>query len=82
MRVIAANAGFQPDVVVEKVKEAPPGYGLDARTGKIVDVQENGIRDAQPVVEKAFEIAASGASLMMTTDVIVHLRLPPETLEP
>jgi chaperonin GroEL len=82
LRAIAQNAGFQPDVVIEKIKDAPEGTGFDARSGKIVDMRENGILDAVLVLVKALEIAASGAALALTTDVLVHHRKPVETVEP
>jgi chaperonin GroEL len=82
LRAIAQNAGFLPDLVVEKVKEAPRGAGFDACQGKIVDLRASGIVDAALVLEKALQVAASGAAQALTTDVIVHHRRPVETVEP
>jgi chaperonin GroEL len=82
MRCIARNAGYVPEVIIEKVKACPKGYGFDARSGKIVDMRACGIVDSALVLVKALEIAVSGAAIALTTDVIVHHRLPKETIEP
>jgi chaperonin GroEL len=82
MRTIAWNAGAVPDVVVEKAKAAPAGFGFDARNRKIVDMRQAGIVDAVLVLKKALEIAVSGAAMALTTDVIVHHRKPEISIEP
>ncbi len=82
MRCIAKNAGYVPDVIVEKVKESPKGHGFDAISGKIVDMRASGILDSFLVLEKALQIALSGASMALTTDVIIHHRWPKESVEP
>ena len=82
LRAIVKNAGYVPDVIVEKVKAAPHGYGFDARTGQMVDVRSCGIVDPLTVLQKALEIAVSGAVMALTTDVIVHHRMPVESVEP
>jgi chaperonin GroEL len=82
MRTIAKNAGCSPDVMVEKVKAFPKGYGVDARTRQIVDLRQAGIVDSLLVLKKALEIAVSGAAMALTTDVIVHHRKPEISIEP
>jgi chaperonin GroEL len=82
MRTIASNAGYQPDIVIEKVRSTPKGFGLDARSGQIVDLRKAGIFDSARVLKKALEIAVSGAAMALTTDVIIHHKKPKETLEP
>ena len=82
MRTIAHNAGYIPDVIVERVRMAPPGFGFDARTGTLVDMRQAGILDAAAVLGKALEIAVHGAAMVLTTDVIVHHAEPKESLEP
>jgi chaperonin GroEL len=82
MRAIAKNAGCMPDVMVEKVKAFPKGYGVDARTRQIVDMRQAGIVDSVLVLKKALEIAVSGAAMALTTDVIVHHKKPEISLEP
>lgn len=82
LRAIAANAGAQSDLMVANVRAAPQGHGFDARTTKIVDCAQSGILDSTFVLQKAVEIAVSGAAVALTTDVIVHHRSPVESLEP
>ncbi len=82
MRAIAQNAGSVPDVVIEKAKDAPQGYGFDARTRKITDMAAAGVVDSVRVLKKALETAVSGASMALTTDVIVHHKKPKESIEP
>jgi chaperonin GroEL len=82
MRAIARNAGCNPDVMVEKVKAFPKGYGVDARTRQIVDMRQAGIVDSVLVLKKALEIAVSGAAMALTTDVIVHHKKPEISIEP
>ncbi len=82
MRTIARNAGSLPDLILEKVKECPPGHGFDARTRQLVDMRAAGIQDALAVLKQALAIAVSGAAMTLTTDVIVHHKQPKESLEP
>lgn len=81
-RAIARNAGHSPDVILEQAKAAAPGYGFDARAGRIVDLRAAGVRDPLNVLRAAVEVAASGAAMALTTDVIVHHRQPIESIEP
>ncbi len=69
MRVIARNAGYEPEVILENRQSSPRGAGIDARTGQIVDMQCSGILDPLSVVQKAIEVAVSGAVMALTTDV-------------
>ena len=82
MRTIATNAGYLPDIIIEKVKSCPKGYGFDALKRQIVDMRQAGVLDSVRVLEKALEIAVSGAAMTLTTDIIVHHKKPKETLEP
>jgi chaperonin GroEL len=82
MRVIVFNAGGNPDIILEKIKDRPAGYGYDGRTRQIVDMRQAGILDSVVVLKKALETAVSGAAMALTTDVIVHHRKPKESLEP
>ncbi len=82
MRVIANNAGYSADVVLDHVGSSPSGYGFDARSEQIVDLRERGILDSVRVLEKALEVAVSGAAMALTTDVIIHHKKPKETIEP
>ena len=82
MRTIVTNAGFQPDVVLDHVKSSPAGYGFDVLTEKITDMKQAGILDSLTVLEKALDIAVSGAAITLTTDVIVHVKEPRESINP
>jgi chaperonin GroEL len=69
---IAENAGYDGDVVVEKVKEGKTaGFGFNAGTGEYTDLVKAGIIDAALVVKTALSNAASVAGLMLTTDVVI-----------
>jgi chaperonin GroEL len=82
LRAIVRNAGYMPDIVVEKVKAAPAGYGFDVRTGQIVAMRECGVVDALTVLTKALQVAVCGAASALTTDVIIHHKRPIESIEP
>jgi chaperonin GroEL len=68
---IAENAGFDGDVVVEKVKELSGNKGFNAATGDYEDLVKTGIIDAALVAKTALINAASVAGLMLTTDVLI-----------
>jgi len=68
---ISNNAGWEGNVVVEKVKEMKTTWGFDALSEKYVDMIEAGIIDPTKVVRIAVQNAASVASLLLTTDALV-----------
>ncbi len=69
---IAQNAGFDGDLVVEKVKEGKGGnFGFNAATGEYTDLVKQGILDAALVAKTALINAASVSGLMLTTDVLI-----------
>ena len=71
LRQIASNAGLKGSVVVEKVKTLPEGQGLDAMSGKYVNMIDAGIIDPAKVTRSALQNAASIAALLLTTEVII-----------
>ncbi len=71
MRQIAENAGYDGDLVVERVKEAKGNNGFNAATGEYIDLVKSGIIDAALVAKTALVNAASVAGLMLTTDVLI-----------
>jgi chaperonin GroEL len=71
LKQIAANAGMEGSVVVEKVKSLPQGEGLDALNGKYVNMIDAGIIDPAKVTRSALQNAASIAALLLTTEVVV-----------
>lgn len=68
---IANNAGWEGNVVVEKVKDMKTTWGFDALSEKYVDMVEAGIIDPTKVVRVAVQNAASIASVLLTTDALV-----------
>jgi chaperonin GroEL len=71
LHLIAANAGMQGDVVVEKVMTLKKGEGLDAAKGDYVDMVKAGIIDPVKVTRSAVQNAGSIAAMILTTDVLV-----------
>jgi chaperonin GroEL len=71
LRTIAENAGLEGSVVVEQVRNAKAGEGLDAQTGKIVDMVKKGIVDPAKVTRSTIQNAASIAGLVLTTEALV-----------
>jgi chaperonin GroEL len=63
-------------------KLAGTGHGLDARSGKIVDVVEAGIRDVADVQKRAVRSAVRSAALALTVDVLIHRKEPEQSVEP
>lgn len=62
LRVIAANAGDEPSVVVAKVLEGKGNFGYNAATGEYGDLVEAGVVDPTKVTRTALQNAASIAS--------------------
>jgi chaperonin GroEL len=71
LKIIAANAGLEGGVVVEKVRTLGPGEGLNAATGVYEDLFKAGVIDAAKVTRSALQNAASIAGLFLTTEAIV-----------
>ncbi|HTR06332.1 MAG TPA: chaperonin GroEL [Paraburkholderia sp.] len=71
LRVIAANAGDEPSVVVAKVLEGKGNFGYNAATGEYGDLVEAGVVDPTKVTRTALQNAASIAGLILTTDATV-----------
>ena len=71
IRQIAANAGDEPSVVVNKVLEGKGNYGYNAATGEYGDLVESGVLDPTKVTRYALQNAASVAGLILTTDAMV-----------
>ncbi len=68
---IAANAGLEGSVIINKVKESPVGVGFDAYNEKYVDMVEAGILDPAKVTRSALQNATSVASTLLTTESAV-----------
>ena len=72
VRQIAANAGIEGSVIVERLKtEQKTGYGYNALTGEFQDMIEAGIVDPTKVTRSALENASSVAATILTTESLV-----------
>ncbi|HOV25609.1 MAG TPA: chaperonin GroEL [Pseudobacteroides sp.] len=71
VRQIAANAGLEGSVIVDKIKSSDVGIGFDALNEKYVNMIESGIVDPAKVTRSALQNAASIASMVLTTESIV-----------
>lgn len=68
---IAANAGLEGSVIINKVRESEVGMGFDAYNEKYVDMVEAGILDPAKVTRSALQNATSVASTLLTTESVV-----------
>jgi len=71
LRQIVANAGMEPSVVLNKVREGKGNFGCNAATGEYGDMVKMGILDPTKVARTALQNAASVAGLMITTECMV-----------
>jgi chaperonin GroEL len=76
-RWIAANAGDEPSVVINKLVEGKGNFGFNAQTGEYGDLVQMGVLDPTKVARCALQNAASVAGLILTTDAMVA-ELPKE----
>ncbi len=75
---IAANAGLEGSVIINKVKESEVGIGFDAYKEEYVDMVKAGILDPAKVTRSALQNATSVASTLLTTESVVSI-IPEET---
>ncbi len=71
LRQIVANAGEEPSVVSNRIKEGKGNFGYNAATGQYGDMIEMGILDPAKVTRSALQHAASVAGLMITTEAMI-----------
>src|SRR5438309_679334 len=71
LRQLAENAGLEGSVVVNDVRAAKAGHGLNVETGEIVDMVKAGIIDPAMVTRSALQNAASIAKNILTTEAVV-----------
>ena len=77
LRQIAANAGVDGSVIIQKIKEGSGDFGYNARTDEFVNMYEAGVIDPTKVARVALENAASVAGMFLTTECgIVDLPEP------
>ncbi len=71
LRMIVANGGLEPAVVLEKVRNGDGSFGYNARSGEYGDLIGMGVIDPTKVTRYALQNAASVASLLLTTEAMV-----------
>ncbi len=71
LRQLATNAGLEGSVVVQAVRTAKPGFGLNVDTGEVEDLVKAGIIDPTMVTRSALQNAASIAKNILTTEAVV-----------
>ncbi|PZX55742.1 chaperonin GroEL [Algoriphagus chordae] len=71
LRTIVSNAGGEPSVVINKIREHKGNYGYNARTDVYEDLFKAGVIDPTKVTRLALENAASIAALLLTTECVV-----------
>ena len=72
VRQIAANAGFEGSVIIDKIQSrGKKGFGFDAYSEQYVDMMEAGIVDPTKVTRSALQNASSVASTVLTTEALV-----------
>jgi len=71
LRQIAQNAGFNGDVVLNKVLEGKADFGFNADSGQYENLMKSGVIDPTKVVRFALQNAASVAGLMLTTEAMI-----------
>jgi chaperonin GroEL len=81
IRQIAANAGEEGSIIVQKIREGKGTFGWNAATGEYGDLLEMGVIDPVKVVRSALQNAASVASLMLTTEALIADRPKDEKKE-
>ena len=77
LRQIAYNAGLESSVIVNDVRQAKAGFGLNAAMGEIVDLVAAGVIDPAMVTRSTLQNAASIGKNILTTEAIVA-KLPDE----
>lgn len=71
IRQIAANAGLEGSVIVDKVKSSKPGIGYDVLKEEYIDMISAGIVDPAKVTRSALQNASSVAAMVLTTESVV-----------
>ena len=71
LRALAANAGEEGSVIVDKVKKAKGNEGYNVATGQYEDLVKAGVVDPKKVTRSALQNAASIAGLLLTTECLI-----------
>lgn len=73
LRTIASNAGYEPSIIVERIRQegSTDSFGFDAKSGQFCNLIEVGIIDPVKVTRCALQNAASIAGLLLTTEAVI-----------
>ena len=71
LRQIAANAGVEGSVIIQKIREGKDDFGYNARTDEYCNLYEAGVIDPTKVSRVALENAASVAGMFLTTECAI-----------
>jgi chaperonin GroEL len=82
MRALAHNAGLEPSTILNGVNTRGPGWTYDLIGETYVNAWKAGILDPLPVVTGALEAAVSAAGVALTSDVLIHHKNPPVSVQP
>jgi len=82
LRTIAANAGLEGSIIVQKVKEGKGDYGYNALTNEYGNLLAQGVIDPTKVSRSALENAASVSGLLLTTEAVISDKPEPKSAAP
>jgi len=82
LKQIANNAGFEGAVVAERIKKEKDGFGFNAQSFEYTDMFKAGIVDPLKVTRSALQNAASIASMLLTTEVLIAEKPEPDKAMP
>jgi chaperonin GroEL len=82
MRIIARNAGYEPEPIVDQARQRGPDATFDVLKGAWVDPWLDGPLDAVAVLEAVLTTSISLAGTVLMSDVVIHRRNPPVSSEP
>ena len=82
VKQIAANAGLEGAVIVDKIKASEKGIGYNALIEEYQDMIKAGIVDPAKVTRSALQNAASVAAMILTTESLVADQPEPEPVAP
>ena len=81
-QIIVNSGESAPKVFMQKIRDIGPTATYDAMRHQVVDAFTSGVLDVTDVIAQMLHIAASGAMMALSTDVIVYHRKPKESLQP
>jgi chaperonin GroEL len=82
MRALVRNAGLEPSTIVAGARRRGPGWAFDVVGERWVDAWKVGLLDPLPVVTTALETAVSAAAAALTSDILIHRKDAPLSVQP